>query len=210
MPTLLEIDPEEQLNLEVKLPDFDDIFRKFERPIYNYLLHLTQNQAEAEDLVQETFIRVYDKLKTFRGEASLSTWIYHIATNVSIDHFRRSTTHQAKTIESLEESDLERVCIDENMPSPDDQVAQSEMSDCVQNFIQRLPLSYRTVLLLHDVQGLKVQDIADVLGCSLDIVKIRLHRARNKLKETLDSSCDLAHDERNVLVCEPNLPSVGT
>ena len=210
MTQVLEKNLDGQLNRELNLLDFDDIFRKFDRPIYNYLLHLTQNQTEAEDLSQETFIRVYNKLTTFRGEASLSTWIYRIATNVSVDHFRRSKTNRAKAIESLEESDFEKVCIDDNTPLPDDQVAQSEMSDCVQNFIQRLPLSYRTVLLLHDLQGLKVQDIADILDCSLDTVKIRLHRARNKLKETLDAGCDLAHDERNVLVCEPNLPRAGT
>ena len=87
MHPLLERDPQEQLKQEINLPDFDDIFCKFERSIYNYLLHLTQNQAEAEDLVQETFIRVYDKLKTFRGEASLSTWMYRIATNVGVVPF---------------------------------------------------------------------------------------------------------------------------
>lgn len=184
--------------------DFADVFDEFQRPIYNYLLRMIQNQAEAEDLTQETFIRVHRGLPTFRGEASLSTWIYRIATNVSLDHLRRSTTRQAKTAVSLEETESDREWVaDETASSPEQVAAQSDMSDCVQGFIQRLPATYRTVLVLHDLQGLKNREIADVLDCSLDTVKIRLHRARKKLQATLDAGCDFAHDGRNVFVCEP-------
>jgi RNA polymerase sigma-70 factor (ECF subfamily) len=185
---------------------FADVFDEYQRPIYNYLLRLTQNQAEAEDLTQETFIRVHRSLPTFRGEASLSTWLYRIATNVSLDHFRRSATRQAKAALSLEEteSDGEWV-VDETASSPEQMAAQSEMSACVQRFIQRLSPSYRTVLVLHDLQGLKNREIADVLDVSLSTVKIRLHRARKKLREALDAGCDLGHDERNIFVCEPKV-----
>jgi RNA polymerase sigma-70 factor (ECF subfamily) len=183
---------------------FADVFDEFQHPIYNYLLRMTQSQAEAEDLTQETFIRVHRSLPSFRGEASLSTWIYRIATNVSLDHFRRSATRQAKTALSLEETESEgEWIVDKAASSPEQVAAQSEMSDCVQSFIWRLPPSYRTVLVLHDLQGLKNREIADVLDCSLDTVKIRLHRARKKLRATLDVGCDFAHDERNVFVCEP-------
>jgi RNA polymerase sigma-70 factor (ECF subfamily) len=185
-------------------PEFADVFDEFQRPIYNYLLRMTQNQAEAEDLTQETFIRVHRSLPSFRGEASLSTWIYRIATNVSLDHFRRNATRQAKTALSLEETESEGEWIVDAAASPPEQVAaQSEMSDCVQRFIQGLPPSYRTVMVLHDLQGLKNREIADVLDCSLDTVKIRLHRARKRLRASLNAGCDFAHDERNVFVCEP-------
>jgi RNA polymerase sigma-70 factor (ECF subfamily) len=207
IPISSKADQEEIPTSKRSLPEFDYVFHEFERPIYHYLLGVTQNHADAEDLTQETFIRVNDKLKTFRREASLKTWIYRIATNVSIDHFRSRVCRQTNATQSFEEVEFDRESVDNNVPSPDHQVAQSEMSDCVQGFIQRLPLSYRTVLLLHDRQGLKVQDIAVILDCSPDTVKIRLHRARNKLRESLDAGCDLAHDERNELVCERNLSS---
>ena len=185
-------------------PDFPDVFDEYQRPIYNYLLRMTQSQAEAEDLTQETFIRVHRSLPSFRGEASLSTWIYRIATNVSLDHFRRSATRQAKAAVSLEETESDGEWVpDKTASSPEQVAAQSEMSDCIQSFIGRLPPSYRTVLVLHDLQGLKNREIADVLDCSLDTVKIRLHRARKKLRASLDAGCDFAHDERNVFVCEP-------
>jgi RNA polymerase sigma-70 factor (ECF subfamily) len=207
-PKLNDENHKEQLDREDYSLDFSDIFRGFERPIHNYLLHLTQNQTEAEDLAQETFIRVHDRLGTFRGESSLRTWIYRIATNVAIDHFRSSAARQETASHSFEEEfDGER--IDNTTFSPEHQFARSEMSDCVQGHIQQLPLSYRTVLLLHDVQGFKTQDIAGVLDCSIDTVKIRIHRARNKLRESLAAGCDLDHDERNVLVCEPNAPDKG-
>ena len=165
---------------------------------------MTQSQAEAEDLTQETFIRVHRNLPAFRGEASLSTWIYRIATNVSLDHFRRSATRQTKAAISLEETESDREWIvDEASSSPEQLAAQSDMSACVQGFIRDLPPSYRAVLVLHDLQGLKNREIADVLDCSLSTAKIRLHRARKKLRATLDAGCDFAHDERNVFVCEP-------
>jgi RNA polymerase sigma-70 factor (ECF subfamily) len=196
--------PRETQSQEGGLLNFSDVFAEYQRPIYNYLLRMTQNQAEAEDLTQETFIRVHYSLPSFRGEASLSTWIYRIATNVSLDHFRRNATRQAKTALSLEETESEGEWIVDEAASPPEQVAaQSEMSDCVQRFIQGLPPSYRAVMVLHDLQGLKNREIADVLDCSLDTVKIRLHRARKKLRASLNAGCDFAHDERNVFVCEP-------
>jgi RNA polymerase sigma-70 factor (ECF subfamily) len=77
------------------------------------------------------------------------------------------------------------------------------MSACVQAFIQRLPPDHRTVLVLKDLQGLKNREIAEVLDCSLNTVKIRLHRARTRLREALNAGCDFTYDERNVFVCQP-------
>jgi RNA polymerase sigma-70 factor (ECF subfamily) len=186
--------------------DFADVFQEYQRPIYNYLLRMTQNQAEAEDLTQEAFIRVHHGLSAFRGEASLVTWIYRIATNVSHDHFRRRATQQAKVALSLEGTESEEEWIaDEAAPPPEQLAAQSEMSTCVQRFIQRLSPDYRAVLVLSDLQDLKNREIADALDVSLSTVKIRLHRARARLREALDAGCDVSHDERNVFVCEPKI-----
>ncbi len=183
--------------------DFAEVFREYRRPIYNYLLRMTQNQAKAEDLTQETFIRAHRSLPTFRGEASLSTWLYRIATNVSLDHFRRRTTRQAGTALSLERIEFYEDWGSDAPSSPEQLAACSEMSACVQAFVQRLPPDYRVVLVLKDLQGLKNSEIAEVLDCSLATVKIRLHRARTKLREALNAGCNFTHDERNVFVCEP-------
>jgi len=196
--------PQERQHQENHLLNFVSVFDEYQHRIYNYLLRMTQNPGEAEDLTQETFLRVHHSLPTFRGEASLSTWLYRIATNVSIDYFRRKSTRQAEMLLSLEETEFDpKQVIEEITASPEQLAAQSDMSACVERFVQRLPPIYRAVLVLHDLQGLKNREIADVLNCSVSTVKIRLHRARNKLRAVLDTGCDFAYDERNVFVCEP-------
>lgn len=198
--------PREKEILEKESIKFENVFQEYQRSIYNYLLRMTQNQAEAEDLTQETFIRVHRGLPSFRGDSSLSTWIYRIATNTSFDHFRRASTRQAKSAVVLEETQDDWEMIpDRKAPSPELLTDQSEMSACVQRFIRDLPPNYRAAIILHDLQGLKNREIAEVLEVSLDTVKVRLHRARKKLRVALDAGCDFSHDERNVFVCDERL-----
>jgi len=182
--------------------DFDDIHDQYQRRIHSYLLRMTQDGGVAEDLTQETFIRAHRGLSSFRGDAGVSTWLYRIATNVSIDHLRSRGAGQAKSTLSLDDMEGVDTTADDEAPSPELQASQSEMSECVREFIDRLPPDYRSALLLSDVQGLKAREIAEILDCSLPTVKIRLHRARKKLREALGAGCDFSHDERNVFVCE--------
>lgn len=184
--------------------EFDEIFQQYHSPIYKYLLRMTQSSADAEDLVQETFIRVNKSLKSFRGNASISTWIYRIATNTSIDHFRKKGGTDMQFDITAEEDESAGIQLaSDTDASTDNLAAKNEMSDCVKSFIARLQPGYRIVLVLHDLQGLKNRQIAEVLDCSLDSVKIRLHRARKKLQEALVKGCDFSYDERNVFICQP-------
>ncbi|MFC2027741.1 RNA polymerase sigma factor, partial [Chloroflexota bacterium] len=179
-------------------------FEQYHHRIFHYLLRLTQDQAEAEDLTQETFIRVHNSLPKFRGEASLSTWIYRIATNVNLDHLRKNSNKKENVDHSMEDLTSERDWIaDEETDSPEQATTQFEMSACVQSFVMDLPSDYRIVLIMHDMKGLKNQEIADILNCTLDTVKIRLHRARKMLRESLNKGCNFTRDESNVFVCEP-------
>ena len=136
---------------------FDEIHEEYQRPIQSYLLRISQDETAAEDLTQETFIRVHRGLGDFRGDASLSTWVYRIATNVARDHFRRKPA--GETVSS-EDAGLEERAVDDRTPAPPQAVAQSEMSDCVQKYITRLPPTYRSVLVLYEYQGLKAREIA--------------------------------------------------
>lgn len=95
----------------------------------------------------------------------------------------------------------------EPFPSVEQAARQAEMSDCVQQFVLTLPESLRTPLILHDMEGLTNAEIAQVLGCSLEAAKMRLHRGRAKLRKMMDENCDLFHDERNVLSCLPVAPN---
>ncbi len=183
---------------------FTDIFDAYRLPIHYYLLRLTQDPVVAEDLTQETFMRVHAGLPGFRGEASLATWVYRIASNVCLDHLRRRSTTQDSVTHSLDEVSMEHeMLVDDEAASPERQAVRSEMSACVQAHIDQLPPDYRAALILHDLEGMTSAEIADMLAVSLDTVKIRLHRARARLRAALKMGCDFAHDERSVLVCEP-------
>jgi len=188
---------------EIPSIDFSDIYNEYQRSIYGYLLRLTENEAEAEDLTQETFIRAHRGLSNFRGESSLKTWLYRIASNIYLDYTRKSSTRKGKSTTTLDEKLVEYDhWADEESAKPEQIAEQSEMSSCVQDYIEALPDNYKTVLILHDEEGLKLCEIAEIIGCSENNAKIRLRRAREKLRTILNTACDFSRDERNVFICE--------
>lgn len=190
--------------------EFKVIYDSFQPKIFRYLAKLV-NVHEAEDLAQEVFVRVSRGLPDFRGDSQLSTWIYRIATNVAMDRLRSPSLKQEASKKSVSEEgetfEDRDVWTGEKKPSVDRQLIREEMSECVREFIDDLPDNYRTVLVLSEVEGLKNQEIAEILGISIDTVKIRLHRGREKLKKELESGCSFDRDERNVLACDRKEPT---
>ena len=154
--------------------EFKKIYAEYYQKIIKYLLRLV-GQHEAEDIAQEVFEKVHRSLKNFKGESKLSTWLYRIATNTAIDRMKSLT---------------------------DQTFIRKEMSECVREFIDKLPSDYKTVILLGELEGFKNKEIADILQISLDTVKIRLHRARAGLKKELDDGCTFHHNEQNILACD--------
>lgn len=189
--------------------DFRKIHDDYWPKILRYLARLVGEQ-EAEDLTQEVFIRINDAIKSFRGESQLSTWIYRIATNAAVDRLRspsfQRTAHRGVSVVSIAESEITRGGVDTwragETPSVETSVIRTEMNECIRGFIENLPAEYRTVLVLSELEGLKNSDIAEIVGVTLDTVKIRLHRARVKLKKELEANCSFYRDERNELACD--------
>lgn len=178
--------------------------------MYRYILGMVRDPAEAEDLTQETLLRAYGKLASLEDPARLVPWLYRIATNVTYDRFRQASyRHRPQQLsEDGEGPDREAVVdLADSGPRLDKLMQQREMSSCVQDYIAALPESYRAVILLHDVQGLTNPEIAEMLGLTLATVKIRLHRARNRLRAALGEGCSFSSDERGVKVCEPRRES---
>lgn len=173
--------------------------------IYRYVLGIVHNPAEAEDLTQEALLRAYGKLDTLKDPARLVPWLYRIATNVTYDRFRQASYRQRPQPLSHEADapESEAVEVADTGPRLDTLMEQQEMSSCVHDYIAALPESHRAVILLHDVQALTNPEIAEMLGLSLATVKIRLHRARNRLRAALGEGCSFSIDERGVKVCEP-------
>ncbi|MGB3561903.1 MAG: RNA polymerase sigma factor [Thermoanaerobaculia bacterium] len=190
---------------------FSEIFGRYREPIHRYVLTLVREAGAADDLTQETFVRAYRKLPTLEDPSKVSSWLYRIATNLSYDRFRKASRRDDMISldgTSAELGDPLPTEPADDSPRLDKVVEQREMSGCVQDYLEELPDDYRAVILLHDLEGLTNPEIAAMLGCSLATAKIRLHRARKKLKQALDNACKFTHDERDVFVCERK-PSSG-
>lgn len=186
--------------------EFQKIYKTFQPKILRYLSRLVGGH-EAEDLSQEVFVKVDQALKNFRGESKLSTWIYRIATNAAVDRLRSSSfqqTVQSKSLDDSKEGSAEDkdVWTGEKPPSVEQQLIRKEMNECIRDFVENLPENYRTVVVLSELEQLKNDEIAEILGVTLDTVKIRLHRARARLKKELETHCSFYRDERNQLACD--------
>ena len=190
--------------------DFHSVYQTFHSKIVRYLTHVVGRQ-EAEDLTQEVFVKVSQSLKTFRGESQLSTWIYRIATNAASDKFR-SPSFRQKAQESLsKESRAEGVVeimdkdqwTGEDTPSVETSMIQKEMNACIRGIVENLPENYRTVVVLSELERFRDEEIAEILGVTIHTAKIRLHRARTRLKKELETHCNFYRDERNEFACHP-------
>ena len=194
--------------MNVSEPEFQELYAAFQPKILRYLTRMV-GESEAEDLTQEVFIKIGPALERFRGEASLSTWIYRIATNVALDRLR-SPSFQRATLPSLDQQSPtcepgmadKNVWTGEKTVPVEHQIFRKEMNDCVQGFIEKLPEDYRSVLVLSEFEGLKNREISEILEISLATVKIRLHRARERLKKELIANCDSYWVENNEFLPE--------
>jgi RNA polymerase sigma-70 factor (ECF subfamily) len=184
-------------------PEFNHIYGEFYEKISHYLKRLI-GENEAEDLTQEVFLKINKGLAGFEGKSSISTWVYRIATNAALDKVKsRSHREDSKTVVLEEASnDTENVCAEKTSLSAEREAIRNEMNECIQEFVDRLPTDYRTVIILSEIKDLKNQEVADILRLSLDAVKIRLHRARARLKTEFEAGCNFYHDEDGKLACD--------
>jgi RNA polymerase sigma-70 factor (ECF subfamily) len=183
--------------------DFQHIYDVFQPKIHRYLARLA-GADESDDLTQEVFMKVGRGLKDFRSESKLSTWIYRIATNAALDHLRSHSLKQIEvsSMDSEKEEEGKYIPLQRKMSSIDQQLIRKEMNACIRNVIKELPEDYRTVIVLSELEELGNREIAEILQVSLDTVKIRLHRARTRLKKELENLCCFYRDERGVLSCD--------
>jgi len=184
--------------------NFNEIFDKYNPRILQYLTRIV-GPDDAEDLAQVVFDKVSRGLSRFQGRSSLSTWIYRIATNTAIDRSRSAASKYEKAHNSFEDDSSHESSdapVAPASPATDQLVIRKEMSDCINEFIDNLPPDYKAVIVLSDLEGFANKEIAEILNISLDNVKIRLHRARVKLKKALQEGCDFYYTEGSTLACD--------
>lgn len=178
-------------------PALERIAEELSAPLLRYLARYAGDHGVAEDLLQETLIRIAHGLPGFEGRANLKTWAFTIATRVAADHFRKpaNRVHIVELDESVElESDSDR--------GVDQRLVVDEMNACVRHVIDSLPEDYRAALLLHDLEGRSAVEIAEICACSLATAKIRVHRARLRLRASLQEECEFYYDKESVLRCD--------
>jgi len=192
---------------------FQAVYDEFHGKIRYYVAKLV-GEAAADDVTQDVFIKIDKSLTEFEGKSKLSTWVYRIATNAALDRLRSKACRQDKQTRSLSASDedpetgtpREDTAVEDTAPSADREIVKFEMTECIREFVDRLPPDYRTVVVLSELKDLKNREIAEILGISLDAVKIRLHRARAKLKEAFESGCTFHRDDNEALACDRKAP----
>ncbi len=173
---------------------FEDVVEDLSAPLRRYLERIVGDRATADDLLQDTLLKIARALPDFEGRSSLKTWAFTIATRVATDHLRRPQ-NRAQMVD-IDESD--HGCDADT----DQRLVVDEMSSCVREVIDTLPEDYRTALVLHDLEGETAAKVADIVGCSVATAKIRIHRARRRLKQALDDECTFYRDEENVFRCD--------
>ena len=170
---------------------FEMLIARYQGQVLNLVYRMLGNREEAEDLAQEVFITVFKRIETFRGESSLSTWIYRIASNHCINrrkYLSRRRHYDSRSIHDIgDRSELGggRLPVSTRPARPDEMLEGLQMERAIQRAISGLDEDQRLVLVLRDIQSLSYDEIAEITGLAIGTVKSRLHRARMALKEKL-------------------------
>ena len=164
--------------------------------------------ADAEDVTQEAFARAHRAMATHRGDSSVSTWLYRIATNAAVDRLRSASRRETAAGAMAGDPEPGELLAEAAtcQAEADGRVIRKEMAHCILEIVGRLPPAHREVILLGELRDLSDREIADTLGITLEAAKMRLHRARKELRGLLRGNCSLYRDERNELACEPKGP----
>jgi RNA polymerase sigma-70 factor, ECF subfamily len=172
---------------------FDELVRRYEKRVFSFAYRIAGNQDDAGDVAQEAFIRVFNSIGTFRGDANFTTWIYRIVTNVYLDERKKSKSHRHVSLDDYIELDENAVSrqIEDESPNPEQIVEDKERDQVIQSAIRSLPDYQRVIVTLYHLQNRSYEEIAEILNLPIGTVKSRLNRARLALAEKLGARPEL-------------------
>jgi RNA polymerase sigma-70 factor, ECF subfamily len=166
---------------------FEELVNRYERKIFRLTMNITGNREDAEDAMQDAFLKSYAHLQSFQGDSRFYTWLVRIAANEALMRLRKRRPNQFSLDEPVEgEDDLMPREIEDWDPSPEQRYAQTEMQEILKDVIEKLEPDFRAVFVLRDVEELSTEETAQALGISVPAVKSRLLRARLKLRQKLN------------------------
>jgi RNA polymerase sigma-70 factor (ECF subfamily) len=169
---------------------FEELVDRYEDKIFRLAFRFVRNETEAKEIVQDTFLLVWRKLDTFKGDSQFGSWLYRVATNTALMRLRAQRRHPEISTEELPVDYLDNYgqvpAAGENWAKrPDDELQSDELRRRIQKAVDELPEIYRTVFIIRDVEGLSTEETAEVLEISIPTVKTRLHRARLALRDAI-------------------------
>jgi RNA polymerase sigma factor RpoE len=187
-----QADPAEERTLvrraqQGDLSAYDDLVRRYQERIYATIYHMTSNHEDANDLAQETFIKAYQALRSFKGGASFYTWIYRIAVNKTINFLKQRKNRAQMSLNDLDfqvEHDPDLVALISDK-TPRREVNLAELQETLNTAMQKLSEPHRLAVTLHDIQGLPHEEIARIMDCNVGTVRSRLFYARQQLQAYL-------------------------
>ena len=163
---------------------FEFLYHLHSRRVYALCLRMVNNPSDAEDLMQEAFLQLFRKIGTFRGESAFSTWLHRMTVNVVLMRLRKKSLPVA-SLEETTDPDDETGGPRKDVGAPDLRLSGAVDRVNLERSVEKLPPGYRTVFVLHDVQGYEHNEIADIMGCSVGNSKSQLHKARTRLRDLL-------------------------
>lgn len=169
---------------------FEELVHRYENKIFNFIYRFIGNWADASDLSQETFIRVYKSLSGFRQNSSFAAWLYRIAANICRDELRKKRRQSKISLDEIAASS-EISFTEKGLDCPEKSLEQRERQEMIQKCLNNLPHDYRLVLVMREMQNLSYNEIAEALDCSIGTVKSRLSRARLSFKQKIIAEREL-------------------
>ncbi len=168
---------------------FNEIVERYKHRVHNYICRMVGSTQDAEDLAQEVFVKAYVNIRSFQSRATLNTWLFRIATNLCIDYSRRNKRSTIQKVSLVRESPDEEGSSEWEVPderfAPEQTFLNTELGDRIQFALDGLPEKLRTVVVLHDIEGLPYEDIAQIVAAPLGTVKSRLFNARAAMRSRL-------------------------
>ena len=171
---------------------YDELVRRYQERVYATMYHMTANHEDANDLTQESFIKAFQALKTFKGDSSFYTWLYRIAVNKAINFIKQRRNRASMSLNDLDvqvEHDPDLVALISHK-TPRRDAALTELQEKLNAAILKLSEQHRAVVVLHDIQGMPHEEIAETLGCNVGTVRSRLFYARQQLQGLLTEYLD--------------------
>lgn len=171
---------------------FEELLERYESKIYNLAMRFTRNQEDAEEVLQDVFTTLYQKLDGFKGNSAFSSWLYRIIVNAAFMKLRKRKQNNTVAIEDLAPA-VKQQCLDRELSfcnRSDVLSINREMRDIIESALNKLPDQYRAVFVLRDVDGLSNQEVSEILDLSIPAVKSRLHRSRLMLRKRLQNYWD--------------------